>query len=187
MHDKRIGLGQTIQPGEKLARLYSTDSAEIRLPLATDQLGFLDLPIGQSQRHGQATPRVVLSAEFSGSMRHWQGNIIRTEGALDETTGLLHAVAEVREPYVQKNGQPPLLAGLFVQAEIDGLERQGLFVLPAGAVNSTDEALLVDANDRLHIRRLDILRHEPERALVKGGLKAGDRVIVSGIQTPVPE
>jgi len=183
VRDKHIGLGQSLQAGEKLARLYSTDSAEVRLPLPADQLGWLDLPDGR--RAGQAGPKVVLSAEFAGLPRQWEGRIIRAEGAVDEATGLLAVVAEVREPYAGKNGQPPLLAGLFVQAEIDGVERDGLFTLPASAVNSADEALLADAEDRLRVRRLDILRHEPARVLVKGGLKVGERVVTSEIQTPV--
>jgi len=118
-------------------------------------------------------------------LRHWEGRIIRTEGALDEATGLLHAVAEVREPYAQQKGQPPLLAGLFVQAEIEGIAQPDLYVLPQSAVNATQEALLVDAAGRLHIRRLDVLRQEPERILVKGGLQPGDQVVTGGISMPV--
>ncbi|MDN5836600.1 MAG: efflux transporter periplasmic adaptor subunit, partial [Nitrosospira sp.] len=115
----------------------------------------------------------------------WEGRIIRTEGALDEETGLLHAVAEIRDPYTGKAGKPPLMPGLFVKAEIEGREQSGIYVLPPGAVNAAQEASLIDAEDRLHIRRLDILRREPDRVLVRGGLKTGDRVVVSGIQIPI--
>jgi len=183
VHDKRIGLGQYVQVGEKLARLYSTDAAEIRLPLAADQLGLLDLPLGLRQDQGQ--PKAILSAEFAGAPRRWEARVVRTEGALDAATGLLHAVAEVRDPYARKDGGPPLLAGLFVQAEIEGREQRGVFVLPKGAVNAAEEALLVDADGLLHVRRLDILRQEADRVLVKSGLAPGDQVVVSGIAVPV--
>jgi membrane fusion protein, multidrug efflux system len=118
-------------------------------------------------------------------VRHWEGRIANAEGALDEETGLLHAVAEVKDPYAVKADQPPLLPGLFVQAEIEGLELADVFILPAGSVNASQEALLVDAEDRLRIRRMQILRNEPDRVLIKGGLDAGDRVVVSGIQIPI--
>ncbi|MDD5034355.1 MAG: efflux RND transporter periplasmic adaptor subunit [Methylococcaceae bacterium] len=185
VRDKHIGLGQYVQPGNKLARLYSNDVAEVRLPLAAEQLAYVDLPLDHGNARREAGPKVILSAEFAGSSRRWEGRIVRTESTLDEATGLLHAVAEVRDPYTRKDGQPPLMVGLFVQAEIEGQEQSGLYVLPQGALNAAQEVLWVDAEDRLHIRRLAVLRNEPDRILVKEGLSAGDRVVVSGIQVPV--
>ena len=62
---------------------------------------------------------------------------------------------------------------------------QGLFVLPQLAMNAAQEVLLVDATQKLHIRRVDVLRNEPDRILVKDGLHAGDRLVISGIDVPV--
>jgi RND family efflux transporter MFP subunit len=185
VRDKHIGLGQYVQLGEKLARLYATDVVQVRLPLAPDQFAYLDLRLDRRGSKRETGPKVMLSAEFSGAVRHWEGRIAHAEGALDEETGLLHAVAEVRDPYAVKGDQPPLLPGLFVQAEIEGLEQADVFILPAGSVNASHEALLVDAEDHLRIRRMQILRTEPDRVLIKGGLDAGGRVVVSGIQIPI--
>lgn len=191
VREKRIGLGQHVRAGDKLARLYAIDVAEVRLPLAADQLAFLDLPLDRRNAWpvmpglAEAGPTVILTAEFAGALRRWEGRIVRTEGTLDEATGLLHAVAEVRDPYTRKVDQPPLLVGLFVQAEIEGRAQSGLFVLPQGAVNAAQQALLVDAEERLRIRRLEVLRDEPDRILVKGGLSVGDRVVTGGIRVPV--
>jgi multidrug efflux system membrane fusion protein len=185
VRDKQVGLGQYVQPGDKLARLYSTDAAEVRLPIAADQLAYLDLPLARPDGKSGDSPRVTLTAELAGTIQHWEGRIVRTDGVLDEATGMLHAVAEVRDPYASRSGKPPLLAGLFVQAEIEGREQAGLFVLPRRAVNSAREAWLVDAGDHLHIRPLEVLREEQDRVLVKAGLAAGDRVVTAGIQVPV--
>ena len=185
VRDKHIGLGQYVQPGEKLARIYAIDVVQVRLPLATDQFSYLDLLLDHRNSKPENGPLVVLSTEFAGALRRWEGRIVRAEGALDEETGLLHAVAEVKDPYTVKPDQPPLMPGLFVQAEIAGRDQLDVIVLPPGAVNASQEALWVDREDRLHIRRLSILRSEPDRVLVKGNLNAGDRVVVSGIQVPV--
>jgi multidrug efflux system membrane fusion protein len=185
VREKRVGLGQYVQPGDKLARLYSTDAAEVRLPVAADQLAYLDLPLARRDGKPGDGPKAILTAEFAGAVQRWEGRIVRTDGVLDEATGMLHAVAEVRDPYAPRNGRPPLLAGLFVQADIEGREQPGLFVLPRSAVNSSQEALLVDADAHLHIRRLEVLREEQDRVLVKAGLAAGDRVVTAGIQVPV--
>ncbi len=185
VRNTHIGLGQYVQPGEKLARLYATDVAQIRLPLATDQFAYLDLLLDHGDNKAERGPKVVLSGEFAGATHRWEGHVIRTEGALDEETGLLHAVAEVRNPYKVKSGQPPLIPGLFVKAEIEGREQADVFVLPPGAVNASREVLLVDAENRLHIRRVEILRREPDRILAKRGLNAGDRLVISRIEVPV--
>jgi RND family efflux transporter MFP subunit len=183
---KNIGLGQFIQAGEKLARIYSTDTAEIRLPLPTDQLAFLDIPLlGRNDSSHQEQTKVSLTAQFTGAMQTWEGRIVRTEGALDNTTGVLYAVAEILSPYRTKGYRPPLISGLFVQAEIEGKEMPNVYVLPQIAMNAAQEVLLVDAGQKLHIRRLEVLRNEPDRILVKEGLKMGDRIVISGIQVPI--
>jgi len=181
--EKASGLGQSVQPGEKLARIYATDVAEIRLPINIEQLAFADLPLGKPE--AGKLPLVNLTTGLAGQMASWEGRIVRTEGIMNEANGQLYAVAEVASPYAQRNGQPPLLTGLFVQATIHGKTRQGLFVLPPTAINASQEVLLVDARQRLHIQKVDILRQEPGRAVVSGGLKAGDRVVTSGIQVPI--
>jgi RND family efflux transporter MFP subunit len=185
VRDKNIGLGQYVQPGEKLARLYPIDVVQVRLPLATDQFANLDLLLDHRNGKPRPGPKVTLSAEFAGASHHWEGHILRAEGAVDEQTGLLHAVAEVRDPYAEKDGQPPLLPGLFVKAEIEGRTQSGLFILPPTAVNAAQEVLCVDSEDRLRIRSVEILRREKNRVLVKSGLNAGDRIVISSIDVPI--
>jgi hypothetical protein len=62
---------------------------------------------------------------------------------------------------------------------------QDVFVLPQPAINASQEVLQVDAGQKLHIRSVEVLGNEPDRVLVKGGLNAGDRLIISGIDVPV--
>ncbi|MEQ1635523.1 MAG: efflux RND transporter periplasmic adaptor subunit [Methylococcales bacterium] len=188
LQTKLTALGQVVQTGDKLAHLYATDVAEIRLPIATDQLAFLDLPLNEGVQATQRQalfPRVLLSAEFAGALHTWQGQVVRTEGKLDESTGVMYAVAEVSQPYKQTGNKPPLLNGLFVQAEVQGKEYQGIFSLPQIAVNAEHKVLLVDAKQQLHSQTVTILRAESERVLIREGLQAGDWVVLSGVQIPV--
>ena len=184
VRERHTGLGQYVQPGEKLARIYAIDVAQVRLPLATDQFTYLDLLLDQGNSKAETGPKVILSTQFAGALQRWEEDIVRAEGALDEETGLLGAVAEVKNPYTVKAGQAPLMPGLFVNAEIVGRDQSDVFVLPPGS-KSLHEVLWVDIEDRLHIRHVDILRSETDRVLIKGGLNPGDRVVISGIQVPV--
>lgn len=179
-----IGLGQYVQAGVTVARIYPSDLAEIRLPVGTDQLAFLDLPLGTDSTRGH-WPNVTLKAEIGGKTASWQGRIVRSEAILDQASGQLYLVAQVKDPYRAKSGQPPLLNGLFVQAEIEGRTRDGLFALPRASVNSLQQVKIVDADQRLQFRQLELLRSETDQVIVKAGLQDGDLVIVSDMAIPV--
>ncbi|MGY6215882.1 efflux RND transporter periplasmic adaptor subunit [Methylolobus aquaticus] len=185
VREKWAGVGQFLSAGDKVARIHSVDVAEVRLPLAPDQIPYLELPGEHIKDKRVAGAKVTLSATFGHETVRWSGNLVRTEGISDEATGLVYVVAEVRQPYAHGPGRPPLRFGSFVQAEIEGRAISGVFTLPHGAVNSAQDAVLVDAANRLQIRHLDVLRTEPGRILIRGGLAPGDRVVVSGVDLPV--
>ena len=60
-------LGQYVSKGETLARIFSTDRAEIRLPLTDQQLRFLESPFGSGRDAGPLNTPVTLSAEVGRS------------------------------------------------------------------------------------------------------------------------
>ncbi len=185
VNKKHAGIGQYVQVGENIARLYATDIAEIRLPLSTEQLASIELFLGENKNKMAKQPKVIISHPFDDLVQQWQGRIVRMESTVDELTGLIYVIAEIRNPYESKGRGIPLLDGLFVQAEIEGRELEDVFVLPQSAVNSTQKALLVGADDRLHIQQLLVLRDKADKVFVKAGLIAGDQVIISGIQVPI--
>lgn len=184
IHSQQVAVGQFVQPGDKLARLNATEVAQIRLPIAAKDLGLLDLPL-LSPNSNTVLPKVTLSAEIGGQKLAWGGYIVRTEGAIDESTGILMAVAEVQEPYQLEEQDWPLWFGLFVQADIVGKTLAQVFVLPPAAINASQQVWVVDAQQKLHSRQLEVLRNEPQRILVSAGLSAGDRVVVSDLPIAV--
>ncbi|WP_426991995.1 efflux RND transporter periplasmic adaptor subunit [Methylomonas sp. CM2] len=182
--NKQVGRGQFLPAGATIARIYANDIAEIRLPVGINELAFLDLPLGQSGRTGQ-WPAVTLSAEVAGHPQTWRGRIVRGEAELDSSSGQLFLVAQVEQPDNSRDGGAPLLSGLFVQAEIEGVARAGLYALPRNALNNLGQVKLVDAEQRLTFRDVELLRGEPGRVIVKSGLNAGERIVVSDMPMPV--
>ena len=57
-----------------------------------------------------------------------------------------------------------------------------MFVLPAAAVRDDDHVYLVNAEDRLVVRAVEVVRRDRERAVIAGGLEDGDRIIVSPLR-----
>jgi RND family efflux transporter MFP subunit len=182
VRDKRVGVGQFVAPGTTLATIYAVDYAEIRLPLPDDELAYIDLPLVYRGESGRGPgPRVVLSARFAGRTHEWEGRIVRTEGEIDPRSRMVHAVARVKDPYARGDDpdRPPLAAGLYVQAEIEGRMAHDVAVLPRSALREGGRVMVVTDDGRLRFREAGILRSLRDELLVTSGLSSGERVCLT--------
>lgn len=182
VRSRDVDVGSYVAPGEALARLYATDVAEVRLPLDDRQLRYLQLPLGGRFDHQPSRrPKVEITAEFAGRRHQWSGQIVRTEGAIDPESRQLYAVAEIADPYAtdRENGKPLLAPGMFVTAVIEGAVFERVYSLPAETLRDPGEVLVVDDQDVLQARSVEILKSEPGRVVVNKGLSPGDRLVLS--------
>jgi multidrug efflux system membrane fusion protein len=193
---KQVDLGQVVAPGAPLATIYAVDLAEVRLPLADKELAFVDLPMGyRGEKEADRGPQTILRAEFAGAIHEWTGRIVRTEGMIDPVSRMIHTVAQVSDPYGRsKPGRPPLAAGMFVEAEIVGKTVQNVALIPRSAVRPDGRVLVVDDEERLRFRDIDVLRAMKGFVIVEAGLADGDRVcttalsaVIDGMQVVVRE
>lgn len=185
---RKVGVGQFINKGEAVARLYAVDYAEVRLPIPLEDLAFLDLPMEyRGEARSTRLPRVILSARVGGESFSWEGSIVRTEGEIDPRTRMLGAVARVENPYGRGGAstRPPLSVGLFVEAEIEGREAGQVLVAPRAALRPDERLAVVDREERLRFRPIELLRMENDRVIFRGGLEEGDLVTLSPLSAPV--
>lgn len=180
----QVDLGQYVSTGQALGRIYSTDIAEIRLPLTDQQLRYLHLPFGGRPNDPLPETPVRLRAEVGGQAAEWQGTLHRMEGAMDPDNRVWFAVVRVNDPYGLKLSErtTPLAVGLFVEAEIEGRTVDAVFQLPRSALRNENDVLIVDNEDRLRKRRVEVLRTDFSSVYISGGLEAGDRVCVSPVE-----
>ncbi len=186
-----VGLGQYVRAGEELGTLFSTDVAEIVVPLEDESLYWFHVP-GFTPGHGPGAEATIL-ARVAGRSCSWKGRVVRAQGKMDERTRMVRVVVRVEKPYASK---PPLAVGLFVKVEIAGREIPDLAVIPRKALHQGDTVWVIDpATDRLHYRKVDVARIEGEQAQIQGGLKSGDVVVISPLKAvtdgmvvrPVPQ
>ena len=166
--------GQFVNRGETLANLYSVDVAEVRLPVHDEDLAFLPVSLDGAPDPA-ARLGVVLRARFAGRAHEWRGQIVRTEGEIDPGTRMVKMIAQVQRPYDQPDGTAPLTVGLFVDAEIEGREVEDAVVLPRAALQSEGHVHVIESNDRLAVRQVEVVRLLGEEVYVLG-LRNGERV-----------
>ena len=182
VRSERIGIGQFVNRGEIVATLYSTDAAEVRLPVQDDDLAFLPLSLNR-ETSASNMPSAILRARFAGVEHAWNARIVRTEGELDPQTRMVHLVAQVDAPYDQGPGTPPLTVGLFVTAEIQGNLHESVFVLPGAALDKSNRVLVVGPDHRLERRPVEVIRATAATVVVDGNLREGEMVAVSTTTT----
>jgi len=181
---KSSDLGQFVSPGRTLGRIFSTDIVEVRLALTDDDLSKMDLPLAYVAKDKASAPNVKLSAVIAGERRYWNGKIMRTDSTYDTQTRALFAIAEVFDPYGKGASETgyPLAPGLFVDADLDGKKYEGVIVLPRDGLRPEDEVYVVDDKGKVEIRKPEVLDTDSERALLFGGVKPGELVVLSPME-----
>jgi RND family efflux transporter MFP subunit len=185
---ERLDIGQFVQRGNSVATLYSIDAAEVRLPIPDAELAFVDLPLGY--RDGDvstAKPTVTIRAQFAGEAHEWVGQIDRTEGEIDLRTRMVNAIARVEDPYsrVSNPDRPPLAIGMFVEADILGRSSGQVAALPRSVLRGANQVLVVDSDNTLRFKTVEVFRLERDRVLLDGGIEEGDRIVVSPLESAV--
>ena len=182
VRQENVDLGQFVTIGSPLATIYAIDKAEIRLPLPDNELAYLKLPqVYRGERRKELGPEVLLRANFAGENHEWRGRIVRTEGEIDRTSRMVHAVAEVTNPYARAEDRerPPLAVGMFVEAEIQGIVAENLALLPRAALRNDGRVLVIDPSNRLRFREVDVFRQTNEEVMIRSGLETGENVLLT--------
>ena len=184
---KEADLGQYVNVGSRLGVTFATDAAEVRLPLTDQDLAFVALPSVAGDDGGDG-PAVRLSAKQRGVLTEWHGRIVRTEGVVDENTRVTFAVARVEDPYLRHTDPvhaSPLPIGTFVAASIQGTTVEDAIRIPRSALRGNGQLVVVDEENRLRIRDVDIIRADGRNVYVSGGVSTGERISLTAIENPV--
>ncbi len=75
--------------------------------------------------------------------------------------------------------------GLFVTADISGLRVEDVFILPRSALRDNERVVTVDAENRLRLRKVNVLRTQYDSIIIDAGLNSGDRVVISDLDIVV--
>ena len=176
---KFVDLGQYVTPGQALATLFSTEAAEIALPLENKTLFWFDVP-GFTPNGRPVSPATV-HAEIAGRKLTFSGKVVRAEGKVNEKTRMITVIVRVERPYATK---PPLAIGLFVTVDIEGRVLPDAAVIPRAALHQGDIVWTVDDEGILHFRTVRVARYQGEEVVVESGIEDGEMIVFSTLKAP---
>ena len=191
IESRDVELGQYVNRAQSVGVLFGADVVEVRLPLALRQVGFLDIPLGgRGELLGDRAPEVKITGFFGGEEHIWQGKLVRTEATIDANSNTVQTIIRVEQPdgsTTIRDGYEtiPLPVGLYVKAEIIGREVDGLISLPRSVIRNNNQVLVVDAENKMYYREIEIFRLEEQQVLISGGILPGERICTSPIQAVV--
>lgn len=175
-----VSIGQTtaLSTVQQLDPMYvdvtqsSNDFLRLKQELASGAL---------KQENGKAKVKLLLE---NGAEYAQEGTLEFSDVTVDETTGSITLRALFPNP------KDMLLPGMFVRARLDEGVRSDALLVPQQGVTRNPRgeatAMVVDANDKVELRTLKADQAIGDKWLVTDGLKAGDRVIVTGLMKVGP-
>ena len=155
--ERLVAPGNLVQVGTELATLYSSDEVEITLELGNADWNMLPTDWDQS------TPWPVQLQAVNGSGQ-WQGMVSRVALHLNEETRQRALVVKVNQPLEQI---PTLLPGTFVEAQLNGMEQDGLWQLPPSALSQRSEVWYVAENNTLESFSAQVLFSDTDAIYVR--------------------
>jgi len=179
--------GAYVQAGQAtlLATVQQLDPIYVDLTQSTAELLRLrrDLESGKLQSAGQGRAKVRLVTDDGREYAH-DGALQFADVTVDPGTGSI----AIRALFPNPKGE--LLPGMFVRARLDqGVNPQALLVPQVGVTRDQKglpTALVVNADRKVERRQLVTDRAVGDAWLVTSGLKAGEQVIVEGLQKVRP-
>ena len=177
---RRVGLGQAVSATTQLGEVFATDIAEVRLPLSPNQLRFIDLPTREGDTPLAVTLTDALGRDHPEGPATWEAQIIRTEGALDESSRELFAIARIEDPFGLIDEKPELRIGQPVRAEIKAMIMPDVFVIPRDCLRGINLIYRINPeHNRIIKTEIEPVWSNEDVLLVREGIANGDWLAIS--------
>lgn len=188
----RVEVGQYVNAGQPVAQLYSTEKAEIVVPVPDEELALFDLdqgggevPAGAVHSSGErggltsgTGAEALVKAQYAGRQHQWRGWVVRAEGELDPQSRMVHLVVEVDDPYAE-GGEVPLLVGMFAEVEMAGRRVEGVRVLPRAALRQDNTVWTTGPEGVLRVRPAQVVRATRDQVIAYVEMSDEEKVIVT--------
>jgi multidrug efflux pump subunit AcrA (membrane-fusion protein) len=187
-----IEVGQFVARGEVLFEAYGTDRVDVdaeflygdaRRIVGPEAAAMLSRTGFEKEAAAETLSKLFIAnvrMKSGDLVAHWDGRVIGMRELVEASSRALSLRIAVDEPLAKAipGVRPPLLPGSFCEVELRGLPLADRLVIPRTAILN-GSVWILDAEDRLRRRSVDIEFEQGEAAVVASELTAGDRVLVS--------
>ena len=178
VRSKNTDINSIVFPGTMLGSIYATNSFEVKLPIADQDVNFTGLNFNGLQIPTDEQLDVIFDI---GGVRA-SGKIVRAEAEVDPKTRMLSVIASIDNS--SNNNLNLFLVGQYMQASISGIQIEKVFVMPRNNIRN-ESVWVVNSQMELMNRVVGVVRYENEYALIDEGIEKGDRLLQSRLSSLV--
>lgn len=180
---QKTDIGQFVTPQQPFGSFVGSDKFWVTVKIPTHKLSWVDFP-----NAGQKGSAVTVWQEIGEQRVERPGRVLQLAGNLDPAGRLAQVLIEIEDPLGLKNKKSdklPMLLGSFVNVDIQGKTMSRAVKVPRRAVQEGSKVLVMNKENRLEIRDVDIQWRSKDSVYVGQGLDTGDRIIISRIHRPI--
>jgi multidrug efflux system membrane fusion protein len=179
-----ITVGNLVNAGPTAPLLTSIVSNDgIYADFEVDEQTYLQSIRTNSQRMEQER-QIPVELSLDGGSHSYKGTIYSFDNKIDTSSGTIRA----RAKFANEDGS--LIPGMFVSVKLASSYEFNGILIPERAVSSDQSkkfVYVVDKDDKVVYRGLELGQQVDGQRIVIGGLKVGEKVIVDGLQHVRPD
>jgi len=182
--DEDVDMGQRIDPGFSAATLIGADELWIQVSLPVDQIKHVRLPSESNEGS-----RASIYYESGGKKQFLKnGKVIGLRGDLEREGRMARLIVSFQnEPDDRpSNTQIPFLIGSYVRVDIEAGELEDCLAMEQSSLRSDNKLWVVDTNNQLQIRDVELYWQMDDMVYVSNGLQPGEKLITSPLKSAVP-
>ena len=189
--DNYVEQGQLISSQTEIATLAETDQFWVQVTIPVSRLSRIRFPDNSGQPGAAA--RIIFENE-DGTRISRPGTLFKLLGELDSESRMAKILVAINDPLnLNKNNNLAdnpdngrILLGSYVKVKIEAGTLDNIFVVPRQAVHEGDIIWLLDQENRLKTRPVDIVWRRLDEMLIRADLDDSEKLIVSRLQSPLP-
>ncbi|ARN57390.1 efflux RND transporter periplasmic adaptor subunit [Sedimentisphaera salicampi] len=185
INEKNVELGELANASAGVLELVGTEAAWIEVLVPEKQLKWIELP----QKSGNEGSKVKIyndSVWPADAFR--EGSVLRLIGTLEKNGRMARVLVEAEDPFClneQNKGGEEILFGAYLRCRIHGRTIEDVFRLKRRYIHDNNTLWVVGEDNKLEIRKAEIVFREHSFVYVKSGITESDTVVTSDIAAPV--
>jgi membrane fusion protein (multidrug efflux system) len=182
---KQVSIGELVGKGQPTLMATMSTLDPIWIYCNVSEVGLLNADDYARRTGKRVVDAPVTLTLANGSVHPQPGKIVFIDRAVDVKTGTLRIRAEFSNPPIPPNPDPVLRPGMFGRLKLDlGLRPESLLV-PERAVTELQGksfVWVIGPDNKAEQRKVTVGQQIGENLLVLENLKAGERIVVEGLQ-----
>ncbi|PTO95597.1 HlyD family secretion protein [Vibrio sp. 10N.286.48.B8] len=183
-----IEQNQVVNLQQEMFVAHGIDVMEVEAQLSIHDMQTLASSFKQFPRDAAGIPnpyeapiKATIQLNSGNLNLSWPAKVARISETVDENQATAGIILEIAQDYsqLQPSNATPLVNGMFVKAEIEGVANLS-WVVPERALHG-DKVYLMDDNQRLQVVNVEVLYRRDNQVVVSGELQTGDKLVLNDV------